>query len=51
MKIDKKLKGKTIVEAEVTGYDITLKFNDGSVFEYNASDGGYSVWEYRKSEE
>ena len=39
------LVGKTIIEAEVDGFGIKLKLEDGSTFEYDASDGGYSAWE------
>lgn len=38
----KELEGKTIKEAEVNGFGITLIFTDGDVFDYIASDGGYS---------
>ena len=40
--------GKTIVDAEVDGYGIKLTFDDGSVFDYEATDGGYSGWEITK---
>ena len=48
---EEKLKGKVIIDAEITGYGVTLKLNDGTVFEYEASDGGYSVWNWRESED
>lgn len=35
----------------VDGFGIELKFSDGSVFWYSASDGGYSSWEIERSEE
>ena len=44
-----KIKGKTIECAEVDGFHIYLVFNDGSTFEYDASDGGYSRYEYTES--
>ena len=47
---EEKVKGKIIIEAEITGYGVTLKLNDGTVFEYESSDGGYSVWNWRESE-
>lgn len=50
-KIDKKIVGKTIKKAKVDGGDVILEFTDGEVFEYNASDGGYSCFElYKKGE-
>ena len=36
------LKGKTIVNAEVDGFQVKLIFSDGTAFLYEASDGGYS---------
>ena len=39
------LTGKTIKEAEVDGFGIRIVFTDGAVFEYSASDGGYSQYE------
>ena len=42
---EKFLIGKTIIEAKVDGFGIRLKLEDGSIFEYEASDGGYSLWE------
>ena len=41
--------GKTIVTAEVNGFGITLVFDDGSVFNYSASDGGYSTYDFTNS--
>lgn len=50
-KIDKKIVGKTIKKAKVDGYDVILEFTDGEIFEYNASDGGYSTFDlYKKGE-
>lgn len=37
--------GRVIIAAEVDGFGIKLKLDDGSAFEYDASDGGYSTWE------
>lgn len=37
--------GKTIVWAEIDGFGITIKFNDGSVLDYSSSDCGCSSWE------
>ena len=39
------LTGKTIKEAEVDGFGIRMVFTDGAVFDYDASDGGYSQYE------
>ena len=41
---DGRLIGKTIVQADVDGYGIELTFDDGSLFLYSASDGGYSTY-------
>ncbi len=41
--------GKTILAAEVDGFGITLVFDDGSVFNYSASDGGYSTYDFTNS--
>ena len=46
-----KLIGKVIIDAEITGYGVTLKLNDGTILEYNASDGGYSTWDWEESED
>lgn len=49
--IDEKIIGKTIKKATVDGYEVTLEFTDGEVFEYSASDGGYSCFGlYKKGE-
>lgn len=47
--INKELKGKTIVNAEVNGYNVCLIFDDGTIFVYEASDGGYSTYELKES--
>lgn len=39
------LVGKTIKKANVSGHVVVLEFDDGSKFDYSASDGGYSCWE------
>ena len=44
------LMGKTIKHAEVNGFGIILVFNDGTQFEYSASDGGYSSWKFIEKE-
>ena len=41
--------GKTIVSAKVDGYTVELVFDDGSTFNYWASDGGYSTYEFTES--
>lgn len=41
--------GKTILSAEVDGFGIALVFDDGSVFNYSASDGGYSTYDFTNS--
>lgn len=48
MEINKDLEGKKITKADVDGYGITLKFDDGTTFYYDATDGGYSSYELTK---
>ena len=43
---NKRLADRTIVKADVNGYGIHLVFDNGVRFEYHASDGGYSCWEF-----
>lgn len=43
---NKRLEGRTIVKAVVNGHGITLVLDNGERFEYHASDGGYSCWEF-----
>ena len=50
MEINKKLEGKTIKTANVDGFEVEIIFTDGSVFYYDASDGGYSNYSLRKGE-
>lgn len=45
---EKDLIGKTIENIEIDGYGIEMRFTDGTVFEYSASDGGYSCWDISK---
>lgn len=47
---EKALIGKKIINADVSGYGIRLELDDGSIFEYDASDGGYSSWEISNKE-
>jgi hypothetical protein len=47
---EKDLIGKTIESVEVNGYGIEMRFTDGAVFVYYASDGGYSSWEIEKDD-
>ena len=51
MEINKELEGKKITKADVDGYGITLKFDDGTTFYYDATDGGCSTYELVESEE
>lgn len=47
----KRLIGKTIKTAKIDGYSVQLRFTDGSRFEYDASDGGYSTYDlYKKGD-
>lgn len=48
--IDMFLQDKTIIKAEVDGFGIKLYLDDGNVFDYDSSDGGYSGWEVYKNE-
>lgn len=43
---NERLAGQTIVKASVSGHGITLVFDNGVRFEYDASDGGYSCWAF-----
>ena len=43
--VENKLIGKTIKTAEVNGYGIYIEFDDGSTFQYDATDGGYSSYD------
>lgn len=43
------LVGKTIARIDVDGFDVDIVFTDGTVFEYESSDGGYSCWDIYKS--
>lgn len=48
---EKDLIGKTIEKIDIDGYGIEIRFNDGTEFVYNASDGGYSCWDISKGGE
>lgn len=45
------LVARTILKAEVDGFAVRLVLDNGTTFEYDASDGGYSLWEIVKEEE
>ena len=47
---NKRLIGRTIMEADVDGFGIELTLDDGSVFLYSASDGGYSSYGFNDEE-
>ena len=51
MSIGNELIGKTIAYARVNGYEVMLVFEDGTTFDYTASDGGYSSYELISEEE
>jgi len=36
--------GKKIKSIKVDGFEVKITFTDGTIFEYNASDAGYSSW-------
>lgn len=42
------LVGKTVKSADVNGHGVRIKFADGTVFDYIATDGGYSCWSVKK---
>lgn len=46
---EKDLAGKTIEKIYIDGYGIEIYFTDGTELEYDASDGGFSVWDISKS--
>lgn len=37
--------GKTITEIRIDGYNVLMTVDDGTTLYYDASDGGYSMWE------
>ena len=43
------LLGKTVMSADVNGFGVRIKFTDGTVFDYSASDGGYSCWSVERN--
>lgn len=45
------LVGKTIARIDVDGFDVDIVFTDGTVFEYESSDGGYSCWNIYKNDD
>ena len=42
--MDTQMIGKTIKNIEVDGGRVFIEFTDGYIFDYWASDGGYSTW-------
>lgn len=44
--VNMRLEGNTIVKAEVNGFGVRLELSDGSVFDFDASDGGHSLYEF-----
>ena len=43
------LEGRQIKNCEVNGFGIRIEFFDNSVFEYDASDSGYSSWVFEQT--
>lgn len=43
-KMGEDLIGKTITEIDINGYGVYLKVDDGTILDFNASDGGYSSY-------
>ena len=46
----KKIVGKTVESASITGDNVTITFTDGTKFDYDATDGGYSCWSITQEE-
>jgi len=42
---EKAITGKVVEKAEINGYGIRLTMNDGTVFDYDATDAGMSMWD------
>ena len=42
---EKILIGKTVKEVDINGFEVYIIFTDGTIFDYEASDGGYSSWD------
>lgn len=40
---------KTVMSADVNSHAVRIRFTDGTVFDYSASDGGYSCWSVQKN--
>lgn len=36
--------GKRVVDLDINGFGIRLSLDDGTVLDYESSDGGYSCW-------
>ena len=49
--INETMIGKTISHAKVDGFGIMLVFTNGDAFDYDATDGGYSCYEYTIAEQ
>ena len=47
----KALVGKTIARIDVDRFDVDIVFTDGTVFEYESSDGSYSCWNIYKNDD
>ncbi len=47
---EKVLIGKTITKINIDGYGIFMTVDDGTALYYDASDGGYSLYEIYKEE-
>lgn len=45
------LVARTILKAEVDGFGVRLVLDNGTTFDYDASDGGCSLWEITKEDE
>lgn len=49
-KIVNKMIGKTIKNVDLDGFGMTIDFTDGTQFNFDASDGGYSEYEILEKE-
>lgn len=45
---ERDLIGKTIKGIRIDGFEVYIVFTDGTRFLYEASDGGYSLWNIDK---
>lgn len=49
--VENALVARKILKAEVDGFGVRLVLDNGTIFDYDASDGGCSLWEIVKEDE